>query len=159
MRGVSRIRSNEASTSCVVWTNETMKNKPTETMTAKANLIGPSHLSRQTRVIQVLFPFLRHLNAGTLSVVMMVGLALLDAMRDTHPAPTNAAVDNAMIVRMATDVSTIRLGTSTVPGFQEITCFPEPIQSSAHSSGSHRLDQRTPEHPCSAFARSSACLL
>lgn len=128
-------------------------------MTVEANLIVPSHLSRQTRIVQALFPFLRHLNAGTLSVVMMVSLALLDAMRNTHPAVTNAPVDNAMMVRMATDVSTIRLDTSKVPGFQKTTCFSQPIRSCAHSSGSHRLDQRTTEHPCSAFARSSACLL
>ena len=60
-------------------------------MKAKANLMVPFHLHRQTRVIQMLMPFLRHLNAATLSVVMMVGLALLDAMPNTHLAATKTA--------------------------------------------------------------------
>jgi hypothetical protein len=63
---------------------------------------------------------------------MMVGLALLDAMRNTHPAVMKTAVDNAMIVGMATDVSIGRLDTPTVPGFQEITCFSQPLQSRVH---------------------------
>jgi len=117
-----------------------LKIKPTETMTTKANVTVASHLYRRTRVIQVLFPFLRHVNAATLSVVMMVSLALFDAMRNTHPSATKTAVDNVMIAGKPTDVSIGRPNT-------------------LNSSGSHRLDQRTRQHPCSAFARSSACLL
>jgi hypothetical protein len=136
-----------------------LKIKPTETMTAKANLTVSSHVSFQTRVIQMLFPFLRHLNAGTLSVVMMVGLASVDAMRYTDPTAKKTAVDDAMIAGMPTDVSIGRLDKSTVPDFQEMTCFSQPFQRSDQSSGSHWLDQRRTQHPCSAFARSSACLL
>jgi hypothetical protein len=96
-------------------------------MTAKPNINFPSHPHYQTLVIQALYPLLRHLNAGTLSVVLMIALALLNAVRGTKSASRGPAVDNAMIAEMAPDGSRVWLKTSTLPGVQEITCFRQPV--------------------------------
>ena len=96
-------------------------------MTAKANIKFSSHLHYKTLVIQALFPLLRHLNTGTLSVVMMVALALLTAMRDTDAASRRPVVENATIARAMPDGSRVWLKTSTPPGVQEIICFRQPV--------------------------------
>ena len=95
-------------------------------MTENPNVKLPSHLHYQTLVIQVLYPLLRHLNAGTISVVLMIALALVDAVRDTESASRGPAVDNATMVGMASDGSRVWFKTSRLPGVQEFTCFRQP---------------------------------
>jgi hypothetical protein len=87
-------------------------------MTVQPNINSPSHLHYQALVIQVLYPLLRRLNAGTLSIVLMIALALLNAVRGTESGS-----------REAPDGSRVWLKTATLPGVQEITCFRQPPQS------------------------------
>jgi hypothetical protein len=96
--------------------------------TAKPNIIPPSCLQHQTLIIQLLYPLLRHLNAGTLSVVLMIALALLNAVRGTESTSRASVVDNAMMAGMAFTDSRVELKRSTLPGVQEITCFRQPAQ-------------------------------
>ena len=71
-------------------------------MTTEPNMMQ-SNLSHQTRASQALVFVSKNLNAETLAVVMMVALALLDAMRGTDSAVTKPAPDNAFMGRIATD--------------------------------------------------------
>jgi hypothetical protein len=98
-------------------------------MTAKPNVNLPFHLRYQTLVIQALFPLLRHLNAGTLSVVLMIALALVNAVRGTESASRRPVVDNAIITGMTPDRPRVWLETSRLPDGREITCFRQPAQS------------------------------
>ena len=77
-------------------------------MTAEPNMMQFSNLSQQTRTSQALVFVLRNLKAGTLAVVMMVALALLDAMRATDSAVTKPALDNASMPGIATDGFSVR---------------------------------------------------
>ena len=111
-------------------------------MTPKANIMSLSHLHHQMLVIRELFPLLRHLNAGTLSVVMMVALALLNAMRGTDSALRRPVVDNAMMSETAADSFRVWLETSTPPGVQKTACFDSPVQSCCSRSGFYKIKAR-----------------
>src|SRR5215469_15344562 len=92
-----------------------------------------THLANNTRVIRTRPRFLRHLNAGTLSIVMMVGLALLDAMRGPNSTAATSVLDKTVMTGMATNVSSPELDTAI------------------HASGFCRLDQRATIGPCSSL--------
>jgi len=63
---------------------KTSQNKLSTEGNPELNLVLATPLSEKAGVMKQLFPLLRHLNPGTLSCLMMVGLALLDAMRGTN---------------------------------------------------------------------------
>jgi hypothetical protein len=99
-----------------------------------------THLSNNTSFTKAPPLFLRHLNAGTLAVVMMVGLAVLEAERGPSSAAGTPAVDRTMVAGLAANASTSGLDTTTRP------------------SGFYGLDQRPTVGPCSGFSRPSVCL-
>jgi len=115
-------------------------NKPDSKNNSKANIMIATDLPNDTRVIQMLSRFLKHLNAGTLSVVMMVGLAVLEAVRGPNSAGAMSAADKTIMPAMATNVSSLALDTAI------------------HGSGFHSLGQRTPLGPCPGLSGSSASL-
>jgi hypothetical protein len=100
-----------------------------KTYDSKPNVNLPSQLRCQTLVIQVLYPLLRHLNTGTLSVVLMIALALVNAVRGTESASKGPVVDNAIITGMTPDRPRVWLETSRLADGREITCFRQPAQS------------------------------
>jgi hypothetical protein len=119
--------------------------RPMKQMTAKPNINFASHPHYQTLVIQVLYPLLRHLNAGTISVILMIALALVNAVRGTESASRGSVVDDAMMAGMASDGSRVWLKTSPLRGVQEFTCFRESAQSRI-SAMHHRRSESTGEN-------------
>jgi len=106
----------------------------------KANIMIPINLPNNTRGSRTRFPFLKHVNAGTLAVVMMVSMALLDATRRPSSATGMSTLNNTLIDELATDVPSLGIATST------------------HPSELYRENQRTMVGLCSGLSRRSACL-
>jgi plastocyanin len=76
---------------------------------------SPSHYQKRTaRCVTVLSPFLRHLNTGTLALVMFVALALLITTRGKdsetrRSAPTKATKTEIIIDNLSFSPDTLRL--------------------------------------------------
>ncbi len=94
----------------------------------------------KSRVIPVLSSCLKHLNAGTLSVVMMIILGVVSATQGPQPRAGAAQVSNVVAAEMPTNVAGIGL------------------DGTGRSSAVDSADRRTAEAPCSGFSRPSACL-
>jgi hypothetical protein len=74
----------------------------------------PYRQVRHTKCVSVLSPFLRHLNMGTLALVMFVALALLIATRGKdsetrRSAPTKATKTEIIIDNLSFSPDTLRL--------------------------------------------------
>ena len=56
---------------------------------------SPVHYqNRTTRSVSVLAPFLRHVNTGTLAVVMLIALALLSSIHGKNATQSEIVIDN-----------------------------------------------------------------
>ena len=107
---------------------------------SKANMMIFAHLPNITGIIRVPSRALRRLNAGALAIVMMVGLALLEAGQQPTSTAGTPAVNNTMAARMATNRGNSELDTAT------------------HPFGFYGLGQRPTVGPCPSFLRASVCL-
>jgi hypothetical protein len=96
----------------------------------------PLPLHYKDRVILGLLPFLKHLNAGTLSVILAVVLALVSATHGTESGSRVAVGDNVTMAGVADDDSIFLPETLTLSGAPEATCFHS--QSSASLTHSER---------------------
>jgi hypothetical protein len=89
----------------------------------ETNFMSHIPLLDQKHVILALLPFLKHLNAGTLSVILAVALALLNV---THGAESQSKLPSAgdtTTAGAAIDGSFTFPDKLTLPGALEVTCF------------------------------------
>jgi hypothetical protein len=77
----------------------------------------------QKHVILALLPFLKHLNAGTLSVVLAVVLALVSATHGTEPESRVPAAHDTTMAGAGIDNSIVVSDKLTLPGALEAICF------------------------------------
>jgi plastocyanin len=85
-------------------------------------LASPIHYQKRTaRSVSVTSPFLRHLNTGTLALVLFVALAVLSTMRGKEPATRESAPAKATKTEIAIDNFSFSPKTFTVPAGATVT--------------------------------------
>src|SRR5205809_6397508 len=83
---------------------------------------SPVHYqNRTTRSVSVLFPFLRHVNIGTLAFVLFVALALLSTTRGREAETRESASAKAIKTEVVIDTFTFSPRTFTVPPGATVT--------------------------------------
>jgi hypothetical protein len=114
--------------------------QPTRRNKSTANIMIFAHPPNNPGVIRESSRLLRHVNAGTLAVVMMVSLALLKAEQQPTSTAGKPAVNNTMAAGIAINRGNSELDTAT------------------HPSGFYRLGERPTVGPCPGLSRASVCL-
>jgi len=73
------------------------------------------HQKRPGKSVLVTFPFLRHLNMGTLALVLFVALTLLNTVCNKGPATMESALAKASAVEVSIDSVSFSPRTFTFP--------------------------------------------